>query len=83
MTPTHDIIRAAGDAAFKIASAGRDAQRCIDNAAVAWELDAPAWTIRSLQDARDYLVRLRRSQTAAIDNIDAAIASAQTNQGLK
>ncbi|HTD68076.1 MAG TPA: hypothetical protein VK846_16245 [Candidatus Limnocylindria bacterium] len=53
-----------------------DAAVCLYAARELFMADASAASVAQLNLARAQLVRLRRTQTAALENIDAAIASA-------
>jgi hypothetical protein len=76
MKPTTDSIKAARESVEKIAENSRDAAQCLWAAQRLFEHDAPAATVKELDDARTLLVMLRRTQTAALENIDAALDSA-------
>jgi hypothetical protein len=74
--PTTDSIRAAYHQAESIAAAAREACERLHAAMRLVESDAHRMAAREIQAARGALASLRRTQTAALSNIDAAHASA-------
>jgi hypothetical protein len=76
--PTVDSITAAYHSAESIAASAREACERLHAARRLFESDAHSQVfIRELQAARGPLAFLRRTQTAALENIDAALASAK------
>jgi hypothetical protein len=74
--PTTESIKRAYDHARAIERAGAAALENLHGALRLFEHDSTRASIRDLQRARAELVSLRRTQTAALENIDAAIKSA-------
>ncbi len=77
MKPTTESIKAAFDCVADIDAKIAPAQIQLAKAQAFFESDSPQRCIRELQAARSHLAHLRRTQTAALSNIDEAIDSAK------
>ena len=76
MKPTTESITNAIRAVRSLRDETTDAAVCLYAARALFIHDAPEASCAELNAARAARVRLRRTQTAALENIDAAIASA-------
>lgn len=85
MKPTVESIKAAIDCADRIEENARMGVLALERAKVLFESGCPKAASNELALARDYLGTLRRSQTAALANIDAALDTAEvsTKGGVK
>lgn len=75
MKPTTASIDAARRQSDSISEAARCASVCLSISAALYKSDVDGKALESLRAARDWLITLRRTQSAALRNIDEAIAS--------
>jgi hypothetical protein len=75
MKPTLDNIKAALDSAEALHKLTKGAASSLHAARQLWQVDATDATRYHVRQARRDLVKLRRTQTAALRNIDEALAS--------
>ena len=75
--PTTESIKAATESAERLHSLTKTAACALHSARHLFAAAAPGRCIEQLELAREALRTLRRTQTAALENIDAALASAK------
>lgn len=80
MKPTLDSINAALQGAQTLEGAGHEASVNLYAARELFQSDVTRRSVELLRRARADLISIRRTQTAVLENIDAAISSA-TNEG--
>lgn len=75
--PTTESIKAAHEAANRLAESALSAAKHLHTARLLFEYDVSApRVVEQLERAKEFLVTLRRTQTAALENIEDAIKSA-------